>query len=290
MLRHPVVLTTIEEDFKRIGLLDEANDEKSQDEMDDKEKHAKKAAAAKSAPEEKKEGEEDLDEVRSSRLKRHTSGERLKWRRAKKKGKAKAAGRKYRKKSTVKRMLKRHRLRAKKLRHGKAAGRRRLTFGNDTISNMLEEVQEIVSGIDTERVEHTVKAFANVAIIAEMLSRAFAKFEAEAEGEDKDTLAEAAKFFSEMAEEASEIAKGLNEGPGEDEEFDLEEIGEVFKGHMSDLLNGLDMYADITEDDDLGETVKGASEDGHDAEDDDEDEGDDEKKSPFGKSKKETKK
>lgn len=292
-LRHPVVLTTVEEDFKKIGILTEDDDKPVS------EKKGKKAAEAddvevddaeegvdgdkEDSVKTKKESSDDDAETlaeKAIRLKRHTSGERLKWRRAKKKGGAKAAARKYRKKSTVKRMMRKHRLKAMRLRHGKKAGRKRLVFGNDQIANMMEEAQALIQSLDEQKVEQSVKAFANIAIIAEMLARSFAKFSEDAEGEDSTSLDEAANFFREMAEEAADIARTLKTGPvEEDEELDFEEIGEVFKAQMSDLLNGLEMYADITEDDDLGEIAKSDDDDTEtvsEGEDEDDDEDDDE--------------
>jgi hypothetical protein len=290
-LRHQVVLTTIEEDFRKIGILTEGDDSKAKvkDEEEDedpadgkdgdKPAFLKKKMAAAEKKEKKEgaalspdEGLEDLDEVKRIRKKRASSGQKRKWKMAKRKGKAKQASKKYRKRSSVKRMLKIHKRRAARMRHGKPAGRTRLTFGNDNVSNMLEQVQEIVEGLDTERAEHSVKAFANIAIIAEMLARAFSKFAKESEDtEHSESLSEAAEFFSDMAEEAADVAKTLSEGPDEDEEFDLDVLGEEFQAQMSDLLNGLEMYADITEDEDLAEMADDDDDDDDAAEEEDDD-------------------
>jgi hypothetical protein len=270
-LRHPVVLTTVEEDFKAIGLLTEDDVKKSKGKEEvtaDKESTVKKGKGEKKEDAGADDGEETLAELKQSRVKRHTSSERMKWRRAKKRGGAKSAARKYRKKASVKRMLKKHRMKASRLRHGKAAGRRRIHFGNDNVANMLEDTQELLASLDEAKVENSIKAFANVAIIAEMLARSFSKFSEDVEGEEQENLESAAGFFAEMAEEAADIARGLKEA---EEEIDFEEIDEVFKAQMGDLLNGLEMYADITEDDDLANI---GEEDDDDDDDDDEDEDD----------------
>jgi hypothetical protein len=265
--RHPAVPTTMEEDFRELGIIMENADPAPDPE-----------AADPSDP---------LAEFKLTRTKRHTASERRKWKMAKRKGGARAAARQYRKKSSVKRRLKLHRKRADRMRKGKPAGRRRLTFGNDVISNMLEEVQEIVAGLGSERVEHSVKAFANIAIISELLARAFASFSKETnESADKRHFEESAAHFSSMAEEAAEVAKALSAGPGDDEEFDLDEIGKMFKAQMSDLLNGLEMYADLTEDEELSslsvteEDDEDEDEDEEDDEDEDDEEEEGEKKVP----------
>lgn len=265
-------LTTIEEDFKAIGLGHLV-----------KESTAPKAESTETVvtPEniesvetETGEGEkqgEPVAEVKAVRTKRHTASDRLKWRRAKKKGKAKAASRKYRKKSSVKRMLKRHKMRADKLRHGKPAGRRRLVFGLDTVSNLLEDVQNIVSALDEDKVRNAIKTFANISIIAEMLAQSFERFENEmTEDEDKEQLSEAAAYFAELANDAADLATALNEGT---EEIDMDDVSDMFRTSMKDLLNGLEMYANITEDDEL-EGLAGNVDEDDDSDDDDDDEDD----------------
>jgi len=275
-LRHPVVLTTVEEDFKAIGLITEDDEKKDKagktgKAADDEEVQGDKESSVKKGGKKAESTDADndqLDELKQTRMKRHTSSERMKWRRAKRRGSAKAAARKYRKKASVKRMMKRHRMKAQRLRHGKAAGRRRINFSNDSVSNMLEDTQNILASLDESKVENSIKAFANVAIIAEMLSRSFAKFAEECEGEDQAHLEQAASVFGEMAEEAADIARELKESA---DDVDFDELEEVFKGQMSDLLNGLEMYADITEDEDLANL---GEEDDDDEEDDDEDDED----------------
>lgn len=275
-LRHPVVLTTVEEDFKAIGLITEDDDKKDKkagkpvnDEEVDGDKESSVKKGGKKAESQDDATDAQLAELKQTRVKRHTSSERMKWRRAKRRGGAKAAARKYRKKSSVKRMMKRHRMKAQRLRHGKAAGRRRLHFSNDSVSNMLEDTQALLASLDESKVENSIKAFANVAIIAEMLSRSFGKFAEECEdgSKDQEHLAQAATVFGEMAEEAADIARELKESA---EDIDFDDLEEVFKGQMSDLLNGLEMYADITEDEDL----TNLGEDDDDDEDDDEDDED----------------
>ena len=115
-------------------------------------------------------------------------------------------------------------------------------------------MQSIISTIDEDKVENAVKSFANVAIIAEMLSKIFSSVVEEFEGDEAQELGEAAEFFGKLAEEAAGIATMLNEGVDEDTPEDevptYEDIEAKFQEHMEAVIDGLELYADLTEEED----------------------------------------
>lgn len=235
-MRHPVIITSLEEDFRAIGIL--PKEEAKQPEPE--------------APEETPEGEE-LGEG-----KRRAAWGRKMVKTRKMRGKKKISSERYER--THRSQRKKARLkREKKM----AVQRRELTLKNlntdvDTttarINSLLDDVQDIISTVDDESIENAVKSFANVAIISEMLARVFEAVKDEFEDDDAKELGEAAEFFGELAEEAASIATMLHEGVDEDTPDDevptYEDIEAKFQEHMDALIDGLELYADITEDED----------------------------------------
>jgi len=239
------LLTTMEEDFKTLGLpLPEVTESKA-----DKT--------------ETKSG--DLDEVKQVRTKRHTASERRRWKMAKRKGKAKSAARKYRKKAGVKRMAKKHRLKAKAMRHGKAAGRKRMVFtGLDKISNLLENAQAILDEINDEDEVNTLAAgFVAVANVAESLVTALKKAsdEYDLEEDEAEELTRLIKMYENLAGSARVSSK---------KEMS-ESLAETFRDQAGTLVEGLEIVSDLTEDEDFD-----AEDDLEDDEDEDLEEDDDE--------------
>jgi hypothetical protein len=235
-MRHPAVTTTAEEDLRALGLL---------------------------AEEDTTEQAEPLEELHAVRTHKGTSSERRAWKKAKRRPHAKMIAKKHNRKSSVKRK----RMKQQKMTHGKAGRahvRRMLGMGNDTVSTMLENTQQILESLNQEQNDNAVKAFAHLAILAEMLARSFSYISEDIGDEDKEQatdLADASTFYSEMAEEASMIAKALREG----EDADEAGMAEYFRAKMAALLNGLEHYSELTD------TEVTESED----EDDDEDDSDD---------------
>lgn len=133
----------------------------------------------------------------------------------------------------------------------------------DKVSSLMEEVTRIMESIDDQRRGESVKAFANIAIISEMLSRGFKNF---GEGmRDKDLLG-TSDAFSVLATEAADIAKALES----DTDIDAEALQTEFKDEMGALFAGLDLYSDVVESVGLDEADK------EDDDEEDDDDGDDE--------------
>jgi len=131
----------------------------------------------------------------------------------------------------------------------------------DAVSSLLSGVSEIMESIDDSHRADSVKAFANVSIIAEMLHRGYASYAGRFEDEE---LAEAAETLGLMAQEAHDIALALESG----ENVDEGSLAEEFAAQMEALIAGLDLYSDIFE------AVREMDE----ASDDDEDEDDEDDK------------
>lgn len=280
-MRDPkVTLTSLEEDLRNIGLLEESADEELESDEDLEESDEDLDLEL--------EEDEDLEEGRIRRAlrggkvvtqKRTSAKERRKAKMYRKSGKGKAAMRKRARKlrkPSEKRKLLRKALKAK--RKGTRQESVEVVENNEfqTVSSLLEDVQNIVSSLDEqerEQLDDAVKAFANVAIISEMLSDFFGdSTELVEDVELTDDLAEMAQLFSTQAEVAAEIAESLNEGELE-EGFDYED---AFQHQLDSLIEGLSLYADMTEDEDeLEESEEGLLEGDDEDDDDDDDEDDD---------------
>lgn len=150
---------------------------------------------------------------------------------------------------------------------GKLRGRQDEGKSYDRVSKLIENVNEIMESLDNSRRNESVKAFANVSIIAEMLRRGFANF---AESTEDGELGEASEALGLLAEEAAEIARAIEA----EEDLDGEKVEEEFRSQMDALLNGLDFYSSLMEStDEDGEPVE--EEEQVEASDDDDDDDDD---------------
>ena len=234
--RGPVVITSLEEDFKKIGLI------------------AESAPARAEEDETGDEGEEGIDEAHRRIRKRTVAGGRklattkrtpvstlMKQKRAYRKGKMKLKLKRKKKMRSAK-----FRKRAKILR--KRASARRHEGTNSAISNLIEEVADIVSSLDAPQTTDAIKSFANIAIISDLLANTFVEWsnnldEEVSDQETYDSLAEAAETLADLAEAAAEIATALKEGNeiGEEEG----ELEALFKEYMEDLLEGMDLYNEV---------------------------------------------
>lgn len=124
------------------------------------------------------------------------------------------------------------------------------------IAASMARIEAIVESLQTENSsEAAVPAFANVALIAEQLA---VFFDSISEG-DED-FEEAAAHYAEMAKEAAGVVQVLR--TEDDDEIDFDRVRADFSEKMESLLNGLEVYSDLTE----------ASEDN---DEDEEDEGND---------------
>ena len=110
----------------------------------------------------------------------------------------------------------------------------------DQVAALIEDVNSIMESIDTSRRDDATRAFANSAIISEMLARGFAHFAEEYEDEQ---LAETAEAFGTLSEDAAKVAHALEEG----EEIDAETLENEFRAQMDALMDGLDLYSDVVE-------------------------------------------
>lgn len=277
--RNLVRLSTVEEDFKRIGILKEDEDEPTKVPLSkaDASPGGDDVEHGKSSKKSKK-GEEPC--VDCEEPENHNEG----WR-TRVKSKI-AQGEKVQTQHTVHEGW-RTRV-GKKL----GMGKKHLNMGLETVSSLMEDVQSIVNRINVTERSEMVKGFAQMAIIAEAVANRFA-IVAEA---DED-FTEAAENLHSLAEAAANLAEGLHSALAEGADFDAstEQIESEFKGMMSNMLEGLDVYSQLVEmaeaedddaddkDDKDGESDKDADDkDGDDKDDDDADD----KKPAFLKGKK----
>ena len=143
--------------------------------------------------------------------------------------------------------------------------------GLDRVANMVEEVAGIIGTIGERSNREFVKGFANIALISDTMARGFTAMGTDIEEPDLVSLGEA---FAEMAENAATVAEGVDAGQIEADE----ELEELFKAEMEDMLAGLETYADLTEDEDEDEEPVEEEEDEDDedvAPEDDDEEGKD---------------
>jgi hypothetical protein len=218
-----VHLTTLEEDMRAIGLLPSGSKRIPQVESVET-----PTSAAPAAP--------TLDEVKMVRVKRKSSSERQASRKAYKKNKAKIKlrSRKYRKSAGGKKAIAKHSRILKKL-GGPKRGKRIQTSGVDRVADLVEDVKDILASISGKDQKEVVKGFANLALAADALGKNL-KLAAQDLGEG--ALLDLGVSYDEMAEQAAEIATALSEG----EDIDADELEEMFRDSMEDLLEGMEIY------------------------------------------------
>lgn len=273
---------SIEEDFKRIGLIPEVVVEKVSTAADivaedtkqpvEGEKSGAEAATAASATataeKVEKAPEEQTEGLKLLRKKRPTGKLRMQRRKAKmlrrrNKGKLKLKAKRFRKSARGKRFLRKYRMAMKRF-HGHAPKGKRLSLkmGLDRVASMLEDVQEIVTAIDGDAKQETIKSFANLALIANKLSESFAFACANVELHDEDDeeidLCGGAKHFESLAAGAADLAEALQASMQEGKEFEgtEEEIAETFSVMLNDVLEGLDLFSDLSEEEETDEDMK----------------------------------
>lgn len=151
---------------------------------------------------------------------------------------------------------------------------------NSRIEALTEDVNRIVGKIGKVGRRESVRGFANVALIAEMLGRAFSTF-----GRELNDMAmlKASHAMNRLAEEAADVATAVDADdlthvdtdslpiPGEDAASAAEEdpdgqatsaanlkpesVRRVFNNQMQRLTAGLDLYSDLTGDDMTGDAA-----------------------------------
>ncbi len=271
--RGPVVITSLEEDFKKIGLI--AKDTAKVENTEEPEVEAPAAATEPSAEEPDGELDEAARRIRRRTVaggrklastKRTSASKRMKSKRSYRKGKIKIKLNRKKKMRNAK-----FRRRSKFL--AKRAAARREGVENDKIAGLMEDIASIVGTTPSADTE-VIKGFANIAIISDMLSTIFIEWserldEDFADQETYDALAESAESLEDLAEAAAEIATALKDGQ-ELEEQEGVTLESLFKDYMTDLLAAMDLYNEAKG----AAVVEGDDDEDEGDEDDDEDEGD----------------
>jgi len=243
-MKNPIVIQSLEEDFRKIGLLTESDE---QDALD--ERAITKAGKARARGPHRT-GRRRIKTGKGKFVfKKVTAAQRKKEARGRKKGSAKAMRKRY--------MAKR----GKKL----SMKRARMGEGMDRVSNLIKEVEGILSTMRNEGSDDLLKGFANVAAISDLLVRQFEAMNEEYELED------AIESLKSVAENAAEVAESLNEG-----QDDFDGLEEYFNTVVAITLEGLELYNDLTEDDEELDEKKGGKQEADDDEEMDDEEGDEE--------------
>jgi len=251
--RDKVVLTSLQEDFKAIGIIAESEEVEVEETEEDAELEEGRRRAA---------GGRKM--VRTKKMK---SGDKAKARASYRRRKGKIAKRR-KKLSKTSRGKKLAKL-AMAMSHKESVQ----VSSSDRINSILEDVKDIVSSVNesdsSQDLDNAIKSFANVAIISEMLANFFAESVelVESNEELSSELTDAAEYFQEQAEQAAYLATLLDEGGELDEDVDVDAL---FQEHMNALVEGLELYADLTEDED--EDDEDEDDDSDLEEDEDEDE------------------
>jgi hypothetical protein len=240
-----LITTSLAEDFKQIGipLAEEAKTPEQLDEVGRRTRLSFRAGSAK-----------------KTKVNKGTASQKMGWKKANRKPKRKLQLKKYRAKTKTKMKQKRNaRIRARMGDHNQ-----------DSVSNMLESTQSILASLEEDKVTNELKGFAQLALMAEMLSRSFSRLAVDFE-EDEDDLTQASEFYSQLAEQAAEIAKALKMNEAVDEQA----VSDIYQSSTADVLTGLKMFEAYTGEDDEedSEETETVSE-GDDSDDDDEDDDD----------------
>lgn len=252
---HPRIMTTLEEDFKALGIVRES-DEREQTGKPLEEGRTFRRAVVRNG------------HKKVVKFHKMNSSKRRKEKQRYKKRKNKLA--RYRAKASTARSAKKH--------------ARILGQSADTVSNMLENTQEILASISESKTQNSVNGFAQLAITAELLARSFAMISEQVKNkEERSDLVDASRYFSEAAEEAAALAKALKE---DSDSLDMDKVQEAHTSHSAEVLKGLALFEEYTgdeEDEDDDETIEEEDEDedgdvvaeGDEDDDDEEDEDDD---------------
>jgi len=211
-MRNPIVVTTLEEDFRKIGLIKESA-----------------PAAPAAASEETEESEEEvLDEA--GRIKfALRGGKKVKQQRTSMSDRLK--GKKARRSSGGKKSAR------------KQAKIRRTAKGQRHMAKVQRKA--IQKGTRQESVDpnETLKSFANAAIIADKLANIFTEWVKadEYEADDDRMFAGLAGQLGEIAESFADIATAMSEGNLEES---AEDVASAFAEGMEVILDCVDLYED----------------------------------------------
>jgi hypothetical protein len=222
-MRNPIVVTTLEEDFRKIGLIRESV----------------QASAPASAP--KEEEEEVLDEAGRIRYALR-GGKKVK--QQKTSTAERMAGKKYKRSAEGRRSAKRSEKKA-----STSKGMRRAA---------MVKRKAISKGTRQEAVDanETLKSFANAAIIADKLAGIFTEWVKadEYEAADERMFAGLAGQLGEIAESFADIATAMSEGRLDES---AEDVAAAFAEGMETILDAVDLYEDNNEDEEEVEETSG---------------------------------
>lgn len=129
------------------------------------------------------------------------------------------------------------------------------------IATLIEEAQDLASQLDESDNSEKIKAYANVAVVAETLSERFSTIaesvlEVAANKSERELGYELAEYscdILEIAEEAASSAETLFESDDQGsftEDVDEDKLEEHFADLSGGLLEALEVYAELTEDED----------------------------------------
>jgi hypothetical protein len=219
-MRNPIVVTTLEEDFRKIGLIRESA-----------------PTPAPVAPKEEEEEEEVLDEAGRIRFALR-GGKKVKQQKTSMADRL--ASKKQRRSSGGKKSAR------------KQAKMRRSAKGQRRMAKVAAKA--IQKGTRQEAVDanETLKSFANAAIIADKLAGIFTEWVKadEYEASDERMFASLVGELSEIAESFADIATAMSEGKLEES---AEDVAAAFAEGMETILDAVDLYEDNNEDEDEDE-------------------------------------
>jgi cobalamin biosynthesis protein CobT len=136
---------------------------------------------------------------------------------------------------------------------------------------LVEEAQaRLLEATNPEKFE-AIKAFANVAMIAEMLSAGFEALAEEfTQDYEIDEMLDTAESLQTLAEDSAKVAEALRAGTLTEAQ---EGLREAFNDAVGNLIPDLEFFDEFTED---GDECEDGDEEGEDDDDDDDEEDDEE--------------
>lgn len=219
-MKTPIVITSLEEDFRKIGLLKESAQAEAPEANLDEAQRIKRRLQRKAG-----------GGVKIVKTQRSTAAERM-------------AGKKYRRSAAGKKAA---RIKAKKMRTGRgkrlAARMAKLGMAKGTRQESFDS-------------KEALKSYANAAIIADHLSKIFAEWVEtyELSSIEEHTFMDAASNMEVIAESFATIATRLHEGELTESEDD---VAEIFAEGLEAILDAVDLYemAEMEDEDDEDEEM-----------------------------------
>jgi hypothetical protein len=121
------------------------------------------------------------------------------------------------------------------------------------ISNMLESSKQTLAESDQVTAADAIKGFAQISLVADKLAERLAEVAVQLQSEE---LAQFSDAYDQLAEEAAESAETLLHLSESDEDLNGSAIEEDFTSMTSALVEGLEIYADLVEEDESEEDDK----------------------------------